>query len=417
MTTDATTTVGPELPLETDPAAYRAAHATMDESVADALLTTRELEVRALARRVASETLAPNAAAADRDHRFTHEGVQALCRAGLGGLVFPQRFGGTDDGHVAYALAMEEITAACAATSLVFMTQTHAAFPIMYAGGDTGLAEKYIPGLLNGDLYGSMAITEPGAGSDVSGMKSRAVPIEGEDAYLLSGSKTFITTGDRADVVSCFVTTDPSQGRRGVTAFVLEKGMEGFTTGQPFVKMGMNGSSTAELFFSDVHVPASQRLGKEGEGWGIVMASVGKSRVSAAAQGVGLARSAYVRTVLALRRIHGPSLPDDVASTLADLRGEILRARLLLVATAREIDSVDSPSTAHVGIMKQVCTDLGWSAALRATDLLGPYGDLRELGVERCLRDAMVTRIYDGTNDVQRLLIGRDTHQRFKELS
>jgi alkylation response protein AidB-like acyl-CoA dehydrogenase len=403
--------------IERDADTYLAVHRALDESVSDALLTERELEVRDRTRQVVAAEVAPRAAEVDRTHEFAHEGYQALAKAGLGGLTFPERLGGTGDSHVAYAVAMEEITAGCAATSLIYMTQTHAAFPILYAGGESALAEKYIPGLLDGSAYGSMAITEPGAGSDVAGMTSRAVQVPGEDAYVLSGSKTFITTGDRADVVVCFVTTDPSRGRDGVSAFVLDKGMEGFTTGNPFQKMGMHGSSTAELFFSDVRIPAGQRLGAEGGGWGIVMASVGKSRISAAAQGIGIARNAYARTLMALRGIHGFRLPDDVAFALAEMRGEILQARLLLLTTAREIDAVDQPSTAHVGMMKQVCTDLGWKVSVAAMNLLGAYGDLADFGVERSLRDSKVTRIYDGTNDVQRLLIGRDTQRRFKEFA
>lgn len=403
------------LSIDRDPQAYVAIHQALDESVSDALLTPRELDVRDRARQVVAEEVAPRAGEVDRTHEFAHDSYQALARAGLGGLVFPERLGGSGDSHVAYALAMEEVTAGCAATSLIYMTQTHAAFPILYAAGDSDLAARFIPGLLDGSMYGSMAITEPEAGSDVAGMKSRAIPVPGEDAYTLSGSKTFITTGDRADVVVCFVTTDPTRGRDGVTAFVLEKGTEGFTTGQPFVKMGMHGSSTAELFFSDVRLPASNRLGEEGEGWGIVMASVGKSRISAAAQGVGIARNAYVRTLLALHQIHGPRLPDDLAFILAELRGEILRARLLLLATARDVDTQERPSTAHIGMMKQICTDVGWNVSVTATNLLGAYGDLAEFGVERSLRDAKVTQIYDGTNDVQRLLIGRDTQRRFQE--
>lgn len=403
--------------IERDAETYLAVHQALDESVSDALLTEREVDVRERTRQVVATEVAPRAAEVDRSHEFAHESYQALARAGLGGLTFPERLGGTGDSHVAYAVAMEEITAGCAATSLIYMTQTHAAFPILYAAGDGALAERYIPGLLDGSAYGSMAITEPGAGSDVAGMKSRAIAVPGEDTYVVSGSKTFITTGDRADVVVCFVTTDPARGREGVTAFVLEKGMDGFTTGNPFQKMGMHGSSTAELFFSEVRVPATHRLGAEGSGWGIVMASVGKSRISAAAQGVGIARNAYARTVMALHGIHGSRLPDDVAFALAQMRGDILQARLLLLTTAREIDAVAQPSTAHVGMMKQVCTDLGWKVSLAATDLLGGYGDLAEFGVERCLRDSMVTRIYDGTNDVQRLLIGRDTQRRFKELA
>ncbi len=402
--------------IDRDADAYVAVHAAIDESVSDALLTERERSVRDRTRRVVAAHVAPRAAETDRTHAFADESYRALAEAGLVGLVFPERLGGTGDSHVAYAAAMEEITAGCAATSLIYMTQTHAAYPILLAGGDE-LAARYVPGLLDGTHYGSMAITEPEAGSDVASMKTRAIAIPGEDAYLVSGSKTFITTGDRADVIVCFVTTDPAQGRRGVTAFVLEGAQDGLTTGRPFAKMGMHGSTTAELFFSDVRVPAGRRLGREGDGWAIVMASVTKSRISAAAQGVGIARNAYARTVLALQRIHGPRLPADVSFELAELRGDILRARLLLFATAREVDTAENPSVAHIGVMKQVCTDLGWQVSVAATGLLGAYGDLTELGVERCLRDAKVTQIYDGTNEVQRLLIGRDTQRRFEEFA
>lgn len=403
------------LAVDRSPEAYIAVHEAIDESVSDALLSPREREVRSAVRELVAREVAPRAAEVDRTHAFAEAGYRALAEAGLVGLVFPERLGGTGDTHVAYAAAMEEITAACAATSLIYMTQTHAAYPILLAGAPE-LAEQYIPGLLDGTHYGSMAITEPDAGSDVSSIATRAVPAPGEDAYLVSGSKTFITTGDRADVVVCFVTTDPGRGRGGVTALVIESASPGFATGRPFEKMGMHGSSTAELFLSDVRVPTANRLGEEGAGWDIVMASVVKSRISAAAQGVGIARNAYARTLLALQQLHGPRLPDDLAFALAELRGEILRARLLLLATAREVDEAEHPSTAHIGIMKQVCTDIGWKASVTAAGLLGAFGDLAELGVERCLRDAKVTQIYDGTNEVQRLLIGRDTGRRFKEL-
>jgi alkylation response protein AidB-like acyl-CoA dehydrogenase len=210
---------------------------------------------------------------------------------------------------------------------------------------------------------------------------------------------------------------DPALGRHGVTAFVLEGGSDGLSRGVPFEKMGMHGSSTAELFLSDVAVPVENRLGEEGGGWQVVMASVVKSRISAAAQGVGIARAAYARTLAALRVLHGDRLPDEATFALAGLRGEILRGRLLLLATAREVDRASDPSPGQIGIMKQGCTDLGWRASVAAARILGPFGDLVELGVERCLRDAKVTQIYDGTNEVQRLLIGRDTSRRLKELS
>lgn len=404
------------LAIDSSPDEYLSVHHALDESVSEALLTDRERDVRDAVRAVVASDVAPYAARIDETHTFASDGYQALASAGLAGLVFPESLGGSGDSHVAYAAAMEEITAGCAATSLIYMTQTHAAYPILSAGSDA-LAREFIPRLLSGDAYGAMAITEPDAGSDVSSISTRATPIEGEDAYRVSGAKTFITTGDRADVIVCFVTTDPSAGRGGVTAFVVESSQAGFSSGKPFEKMGMNGSSTAELFLSDVRVGADRRLGGEGSGWAIVMASVIKSRISAAAQGVGIARNAYARTLLALQKIHGQRLPDDISFALADMRGEILRARLLLLATAREVDANADASTAHIGMMKQVCTDLGWAISVRASGLLGIYGDLADIGVERCVRDAKVTQIYDGTNEVQRLLVGRDTQRRFKEFA
>jgi alkylation response protein AidB-like acyl-CoA dehydrogenase len=237
------------------------------------------------------------------------------------------------------------------------------------------------------------------------------------DGWSVSGQKTFITTGDRADVIICFATVDRSLRRRGITAFVIEGDWPGVGRGKPFDKMGMHGSSTAELFFDRVAVPRANLLGGEKAGWSIVMGSVVKSRISAAAQGVGLARAAYTRTLAALTRLHGARIPDEHTYVLAQLRGRILQGRLLLHAVARQVDSDVGLSPGQVGIMKQSCTDLGFQASVEAVRILGPYGDLAVLGVERCLRDAKVTQIYDGTNEIQRLLIGRETTRALERLA
>lgn len=400
------------LDIDVDPNAYLAHHKSLDESAADALLDERELSVRAAVRDVVAHEIAPRAATVDRAHEFVHDGYQALASVRLAGLIFPKRFGGTADTNVAYAVAMEEITAGCAATSLVYMTQMHAAYPIMIAGSEE-LAERYIPGLLAGTAYGALAITEPGAGSDVASLRSVATPVDG--GYSLSGLKTFITTGDKADVIICFASIDRSLGRKGITAFVLNGEWDGLSRGTPLPKMGMHGSSTAELFFDGVRIPAGHRLGEAGDGWRIVMDSVVKSRISAAAQGVGLARAAYGRTLRALTRIHGAKLPDEAAFALATLRGKLLQGRLLLLSVAREVDRCNTPNAGQIGIMKQTCTDLGFDTAREAMRILGPYGDLADFGVERCLRDAKVTQIYDGTNEVQRLLIARETARKAGE--
>ncbi|QSE92998.1 acyl-CoA dehydrogenase family protein [Rhodococcus pseudokoreensis] len=402
------------LEIDTDPKAYLTLHELLDEPAADAALTDRELQVRAQTRDVVAREVAPRAAHLDTTHEFAHESVQALAAAGLCGLIFPEHLGGTADTNVAYAVAMEEITAGCAATSLVFMTQMHAAYPILLTGTDE-LQRRYIPGLLDGSLYGSLGITEPDAGSDVSSLTTTATPTD--DGWSLTGQKTFITTGDRADVIICFATVDRSRGRDGITAFVVEGGWAGVGHGQPFHKMGMHGSSTAELFFDQVEIPRDNLLGTEGGGWSVVMSSVVKSRISAAAQGVGLARAAYARTLAALTRLHGSRLSDEHTFALADLRGRILQGRLLLQAVARQADTDPHITPGQIGVMKQSCTDLGFSASIEAARILGPYGDLADIGVERCLRDAKVTQIYDGTNEIQRLLIGRETTRAMKELA
>jgi len=394
------------LAVDTSPQAYLDLHGALDEAAADQALSARELEVRRQTRAVVAREVAPRAAALDADRAFAGEGVQALARAGLGGLLFPEELGGTGDNNVAYALAMEEVAAGCAATSLVFMTQTHAAYPILLAG-DTEMQRRYIPGLLDGSRYGSLGITEPDAGSDVSGLSTTAIADGG--GWTLTGQKTFITTGDKADVIVCFATVDRALGRKGVTAFVVEGSWPGVSHGQPFHKMGMHGSSTAELFFDQVRVPRENLLGTEGGGWAVVMSSVVKSRISAAAQGVGIARSAYARALAVLLRLQDGRLTDEQTFDLADLRGRILQGRLLLHAVARQADADPQVSPGQIGLMKQVCTDLGFQAAVEAVRILGPHGDLAELGVERCLRDAKVTQIYDGTNEIQRLLIGRET--------
>jgi alkylation response protein AidB-like acyl-CoA dehydrogenase len=382
--------------------------ALLDEPAVDASLTQREREVRESVRAVVARDIVAGATELDRDHRFAHEGVQALSAAGLGGLLFPETYGGTNDSNVAYALAIEEIAAACPSTSLVFMTQMHAAYPIYQVGSDA-LRDRYVASLVAGDTYGSLGVTEPNAGSDVSSLSTTARRVDG--GWSVSGQKTFITTGDRADVIICFATIDKSLGRDGVTAFVIEGDWPGVHRGRPFDKLGMHGSTTAELVFDEVRVPDENVLGEVGKGWSVVMGSVGKSRISAAAQGIGIARAAYAHALTALVRRHGTRLPDDVTFALADLRGRIVQGRLLLHSVARLIDADPTTSTAQIGMMKQGCTDLGWRACVEATGLLGPHGDLEAHQIERFLRDAKVTQIYDGTNEIQRLLIGRETNR------
>lgn len=386
--------------------------ALLDEPLTERLLGEEERTVRERVRAVVTAEVAPRAAEWDRTRTFAAEGYQALAGAGLAGLIFPRAYGGRESTTLAYAVAMEEIAAACGSTALIYMTQMHAGYPILIAGTEEQ-RRRYLPDLCAGTTYGSLAISEPEAGSDVAAMRTTAR--RDGDAYVLDGGKTFITTGDRADVIVAFASVDRTAGRRGITAFIVPGDAPGLSRGRTLSKMGMHGSSTAELFFSGLRLPESARLGEEGEGWSLSMRSVVKSRISAAAQGLGLARGAYgvglgwARATGAL----GRGGRQDVEFRLADLRARIASARLLLYSVAAQLDAGnEDEAAAGIAMMKFTCTDLGLAAADEVVDLLGPLGDLAELGAERRLRDAKVTQIYDGTNQVQRLLLARDTARR-----
>jgi alkylation response protein AidB-like acyl-CoA dehydrogenase len=382
-----------------------------DEKLADALLTAREHELRQRLRAVLAAQVAPRAAEVDRTGEFAGDGYTAIARAGLGGLLFPPRYGGTGDSTVGYAIAVEEIARACGATSLIYMTQTHAGYPILIAGS-AELRERYLPGLCSGDLLGSLAITEPEAGSDAASIRTTARR-DGQE-YVIDGSKTFITTGNRADVLICFARVGSGPGRQALSAFAVPGTSAGLGRGRVLRKMGMHGSPTAELFFDGVRVPAGALIGGEGAAWELSQRTVVKSRISAAAQGLGLASAAYAA---GLRwAVGNGSLRDSayqaIQFRLAGLRSRILAARLLLHAAARSVDTDERDHTTDIAMVKLTCTDLGFEAASEVVDLLGAEGDLADAGAERLLRDVKVTQIYDGTNEIQRLLVARDTAAR-----
>lgn len=394
----------------------------LDEAVADLGLLPAEREVRTRVRRIAGECIAPQAADVDRTGAFPEEGYRALASAGLAGLLVAPEYGGTGHSTVAYAAAMEEIAAACGATSLVYMTQMHAAFPIEVFGTPEQ-KRRFLPRLCSGEIYGAIAITEPDGGSDVAALRTTARSTE--SGWHLSGNKTFITTGDRAGVVIVFATVDPGAGRNGITAFLVEPHRGGVTAGPPMHKLGMRGSSTVELAF-DVDLSEDAVLGRIGGGFEVAMRSVVKTRISAAAQGVGLARGALAaglawaveHRLLDPRHLAGQA----VQAELAQMRTEVAAGRSLLYRTAALVDSAAAARgsaaggaprlTAEVAQAKLYCTDLGVSVADRVVDLQGAAGDLPASAAERYLRDAKVTQIYDGTNQIQRVLIARDTAAR-----
>ncbi|MEU4453064.1 acyl-CoA dehydrogenase family protein [Nocardioides sp. NPDC023903] len=363
---------------------------------------------------VIGRTIRPMAADVDGASVFPADAVADLAASGLGVMLMPAELGGTATSTSTYAEAMMRIAAECGATSTVYMTQMHCAHPIHLQGSKPQI-ESWLPRICDGSAIGAIALTEPSAGSDVGAM--RTVARRDGDAYVVNGEKTFISNGDRADVIVLFATVDPAQGKRGVTAFLLETaGLEGFEAGLPMKKLGQKGATTVTLAFQDCRIPASARMGAEGEGYPLLLRSVVRSRISAAAQGVGFATGAFDATVAwAAERdmlSSRTAAAQDLQFELARLRGEITAARAMLLSVCDLVDARgDDEPVAEVSLVKMHCTALGTTVAAACVELLGPDGDLVAAGAERRLRDAKIAEIYDGTNQIQSMLVARDIRQ------
>ena len=366
--------------------------------------------------RVIEETIAPAAVGVDQEGTFPEKGLRALAEAGLGGLLMPEELGGQQAPTAVYAESLARIAAACGSTSTVYMTQMHCAHPILL-GGRADQHRRWIPRLCAAQAVGAIALTEPEAGSDVASMRTTAR--RDGDAYVLNGSKIFISNGDVADVIVLFATVDPNLGREGITAFLVDTDhLTGFRVEKPLKKLGQKGASTAALSFENCRIPATALLGQEGEGYRLLLKSVLRSRISAAAQGVGFATGAFDATVAycAERDLLSSRnrAAQDLQFELAALRAEIHAARSMLLRTSDLVDASTEDPTGEVSMVKLHCTALGVRVADRCVELLGEDGDRVELGVERRLRDAKVAEIYDGTNQVQSMLIASDLRMSLK---
>ena len=362
---------------------------------------------------VIDRTIRPLAAGVDADSAFPAEALADLAGEGLGVMLMPRSLGGAETSSATYAEALARIAAECGSTSTVYMTQMHCAHPI-HLQASPEHAEKWIRRLCDGSAVGAIALTEPGAGSDVATMRTLARR-DGDD-YVINGEKTFISNGDRADIVVLFASVDLTRGKDGVTAFLIETGdLDGLEVGTPMKKLGQKGASTVTLALQDCRIPASARMGEEGEGYPLLLRSVVRSRISAAAQGLGFAQGAFDAVVAwAAERDQlssRASTAQDLQFDLARLRGEITAARAMLLSVCDEVDSSPEVPVAEVSLVKLHCTTLGTRVAAACVELLGPDGDLVSLGAERRLRDAKIAEIYDGTNQIQSMLVARDISQ------
>ncbi len=371
-------------------------------------------ELRAMVRELASERIAPRAAEIDEKAEFPWDLKDLLASQDLLGTCFSEDHGGTALDTLAQTILVEEISRADATTSLIPIVQKLGALPIILAG-TTEQKDRYFPRLASGEWLIAFALTEAAAGSDVAANTMRATR-EG-DNYVLNGSKRFITHGSIANVLTVFALTDPAAGgRKGMSAFIVETDAHGFAAPRVEHKMGIRGSPTAELTFDDVRVPAANRLGEEGEGFKIAMATLDRSRLSIAAQAVGIAQGALDASVsyAADRQQFGQRVADfqGIQWMLADMASQTEAARQLTYAAAARVDAEAQDLPYWTSSAKLVAGDTAMRVTTDAVQVLGGYGYITEYPVERMMRDAKITQLYEGTQQIQRLIVARQLLQR-----
>jgi alkylation response protein AidB-like acyl-CoA dehydrogenase len=373
------------------------------------LLTPDQEELRAVVRQLAEERIAPRAAEIDAKAEFPWDLKELLAQQDLLGTCFPEAYGGTDLDGISQAIVAEEIARADATTSLIPIVQKLGALPILIAGNDDQ-KQRYFPKLASGEWLAAFALTEAAAGSDVASNRMRAR--RDGDHYVLSGSKRFITHGSVANVISAFALTDPDKGgRKGMSAFIVETDTPGFQAPRVEHKMGIRGSPTAELTFDDVRVPVENRLGEEGEGFKIAMATLDISRLGVAAQAVGIAQGAIDAAVkyAADRRQFGQRVVDfeAIQFMLADMTSQTQAARQLTYAAAARADAKVPDVAYWTSSAKLIAGDTAMKVTTDAVQVLGGYGYINEYPVERMMRDAKITQLYEGTQQIQRLVVAR----------
>ncbi len=361
-------------------------------------------------RRIRDDVVAPLAAEIDEEARFPDEAHAVFAANGLLNPLLPARYGGIEAPLHTAVRMLEEISRACAASALLIIAQADGMLPILH-GGSEELKERFLA-RLGGDSprLTALAATEPEAGSDLLSMKTRAV--RDGDAYVISGQKCFITNGAVADFFVLYAYTDPAAGARGVSAFVVEKGTPGLTYGKNEHKMGMRGSVNSELFFDEMRIPADQRIGGEGDGFGNLMKTLSMNRLFCAAQAVGIAQGALDQaTVFARERIQfGKPIAHlaPIQFMVADMATATEAARLLTHRAALDFDGGDRRQGAlRGGMAKVLASDTAMSVTTDAVQIMGGYGYMKDFPVERMMRDAKLTQIYTGTNQIARMVTGR----------
>jgi alkylation response protein AidB-like acyl-CoA dehydrogenase len=373
------------------------------------ILSDLQQQIRDLARDFARERLAPGAAARDRDHAFPREELKEMGELGLLGMLVPEGFGGSDAGTVAYAAALEEIAAGDGPCSTIMSVHSSVACVPILKFGNEEQKQQFLPRLASGEWIGGFALTEAQAGSDASNLRSRAR--RNGDHYVLDGAKQFITSGKNGQMIIVFAVTDPEAGKKGITAFIVPTDTPGYEVIRVEEKLGLHSTDTCQIAFNGMLIPAELRLGAEGEGYRIALANLEGGRIGIAAQAVGMARAAYeaARDYARERVAFGKPIIEHqaVAFRLADMATQIEAARQLVLHAAA-LREGGLPCLSEASMAKLFASEMAERVCSDAIQIHGGYGYMADYPVERIYRDVRICQIYEGTSDVQRMVIARN---------
>ncbi len=373
----------------------------------DFTLSKEHEMARTLFRDFAVNEVKPLAQEVDETEVFPRGTTTKMQKLGFMGIPVPKEYGGQGCDTLTYAMCVEELSKVCGTTGVIVSAHTSLCAEPIKKFGTEDQKKKFLVPLANGEKLGAFGLTEPGAGTDASGQQTKAI-VDGDD-YIINGSKIFITNGKEADIYVIFAMTDKSKGTKGITAFIIEKGTPGFTFGTKEKKMGIRGSATYELIFTDCRIPKENMLGQEGKGFGIAMQTLDGGRIGIAAQALGLAAGALEQTIAYVkeRKQFGRSISkfQNTQFMIADMATKVEAARLLVYKAAMAKDTQKKFSV-EAAMAKLYASEVAMEVTTKAVQLHGGYGYTREYDVERMMRDAKITEIYEGTSEVQRMVIG-----------
>ena len=369
-------------------------------------LTKEQQMVRNVVKEFTEKEVKPIAAEIDETERFPRETVEKMAKYNMLGIPFPVEYGGAGGDELAYAITVEELSKACATTGVICSAHTSLGCWPIYKYGTEEQKQKYLIPLAKGEKLGAFALTEPNAGTDAAGQQTNAI-LDG-DHYILNGSKIFITNGGQADTYIVFAMTDKSKGTRGISAFIVEKDFEGFSIGKIEDKMGIRASSTAELIFQNCIIPKENLLGKEGEGFKIAMTTLDGGRIGIASQALGIAAGALDEAIKYVKERQQFGRPiskfQGLQWMMADMATEIEAARLLVYKAAFN-KANNLPYSKEAAMAKLFAANCAMNVTTKCVQLFGGYGYTKDYPIERMMRDAKITEIYEGTSQVQQMVI------------